>query len=116
MIGNADIGVGRLAAGITGAPALSFALLAYSPVPFAGPFGNGTLCLSPFAPGLVRAPITRTDAAGAASIAMDFQSYGLGAAFTAGTTWYFQGIYRDTAGAGNAGFNTSDSVALTFGG
>lgn len=114
LVGDADHGNQGLVVGLTGAPANAFTVLAYSPIPFVGPFGDGTLCLSPFAPGIIRAPAAPTDANGALAVAMDFESFGLGAAFIPGTTWYFQGIFRDVGGPGGTGVNASDSVALTF--
>ncbi len=112
LLGSADLGLEQLAVGMTGAPGRSFGLLAYGRGPYAAPFGDGILCLYPFAPGITRTPLFMTRPEGTVTIRMDFQSPGFGAAFLPGTTWHFQGIHRDSAGTG---FNTSDSVALTFG-
>ena len=38
----------------------------------------------------------------------------LGGAVTAGTTWNFQVLYRDPAGPGGNGFNTTDAVSIAF--
>jgi len=74
------------------------------------PFGNGALCVAP--------PLTRWTVSKAAgnqnSYALDFAGSGHEAGFMVGETKYIQYWYRD-AGQG-AGNNTSDALAVTFGG
>lgn len=68
-------------------------------------------------PGLVgSAPAFQTDAAGSASRQVDFTAAPAGAgpgAIQAGSTWFFQGWYRDPD-AGGAGFNLSDGLEACF--
>ncbi len=73
--------------------------------------GDGRLCLSPLGSTLRRGPVAPTSADGSTRTDFDFQSPGLGSGFTAGTTWHFQILFRDT---GPSGFSGTDSVYLTF--
>lgn len=73
------------------------------------PLGNGILC--------IQAPLARLTpvlASGGVLIhALDNTSSQPGFAITPGSTWNFQGWFRDTA-AGGSGFNLTDGLELTF--
>lgn len=96
-----------------GVPAVpqSFGMFTYGHVQTNVPFANGTLCISPFNPGIYR---------------MTPQSLGQGTVvlsrndhpeqftlITAGSSWNFQFWYRDPT-AGGANFNLSDALHVDF--
>lgn len=96
--------------GVPAAPA-SFGMFTYGSVQTNVPFANGTLCISPFTPGIHR---------------MTPQSLGLGSVtlsslthpeqftqITPGSSWNFQFWYRDPT-AGGANFNLSDALHVDF--
>ena len=74
------------------------------------PFGNGALCVTM---PLTRWPVSKA-VGNANSYALDFTGSGPEAGFLVGETKYIQYWYRDP-GQG-AGHNTSDALAVTFGG
>jgi hypothetical protein len=77
------------------------------------PLGNGTLCISPFHPGLVRiaAPLL-LDVQGRAECAIDFPALPVDGLIQPGSTWCFQVWYRDPLfGAGN---DFTDAIEVTF--
>lgn len=111
FVGSDDLDDGAAALFLRGLPAGQFCIGFYGTTTAASPFGNGTLCVDASSGGLVRSSVGRTDAAGSFGISLDFATPGLGAEITAGTTWTFQGAYRDGAGAG---FGTTDAVTLAF--
>lgn len=76
------------------------------------PMATGTLCVSPFAPGIVRlGPVTQANASGFASRALDLLALPAAAAIVPGSTWYFQFWYRN---AGPGGYDLSDGLEATF--
>ena len=97
----------------TGLPAGETTLLTFGDTTFNGPFGAGSLCISPLG-NIVRSSLGVSSQSGTSSTQMTFLTPGLGASFTAGTSWTFQTIYRDRSPAGAAVFNGSDSVTLRF--
>lgn len=72
------------------------------------PTGNGTLCLGG---SLFRSPVASATGL-LLAVELDLAT-APASAITAGSTWHFQGIFRD-ATAGGAGFDLSNGVALTF--
>ena len=89
----------------------SFGLFTCGTAPTDVPFGNGTLCISPFEPGITKMGVRPLGQGVAALLMADAPS-----AFSQcapGSTWYFQVWYRDPA-AGNANFNLSDGLRVTF--
>ncbi|MEZ6015381.1 MAG: integrin alpha [Planctomycetota bacterium] len=104
----------RLALGVDGVPPGAAALFVRGVEPAALPFGDGVLCLSPFAGGLARVDVAVADGAGSAWTERMFEAPGASnAAILAGSSWSFQCLYRDAQG-GPAGFNTSDALRGTF--
>jgi len=72
------------------------------------PTGNGTLCLGG---SLFRSPVASATGL-LLTIELDL-STAPASNITVGSTWYFQGIFRDAV-AGGSGFDLSNGVALTF--
>jgi hypothetical protein len=72
------------------------------------PTGNGTLCLGG---SLFRSPVANATGL-LLAVELDLSSAPANT-ITAGSTWYFQGIFRDAV-AGGAAFDLSDGVAVTF--
>jgi hypothetical protein len=78
------------------------------------PFGNGTLCISPFYPGLFRLdPAVAIDAAGHAELELDFAALHPAGQIAAGSSWNFQFWFRDPF-AGGAGTNLTDAQRVSF--
>lgn len=97
-----------------GCPAGRPGLFFYGAAPAQIPFADGYLCISPFAPGLIRLPPPQVVAAdGTASLLIDFASLPPQAQITAGSTWYFQFWFRDLP-AGGSGSNLTNGVHATF--
>lgn len=75
------------------------------------PFGNGRLCISPFAQGIFRmTPQSLAQGTVTLSMVTNPQEFLL---CTPGSTWNFQFWYRDVA-AGGANFNLSDALHVHF--
>ena len=73
------------------------------------PFGNGVKCItSP----LRRLPVVQASGSTLAH-AVNAQAGSAAGAILAGTTWHFQGWFRDNA-AGGSGTNLSDGLRITF--
>jgi hypothetical protein len=86
------------------------ALFMYGATPAALPLGHGTLCISPYAPGINRlGPAAFVQIDGTVTRPLDMS----GLPFTAGSVWYFQLLFRDHY-AGGAVVNLSDAIAVTF--
>ena len=114
LIGTHNHSRHTLTAIATSLPPATLSMPIFGVNPFDAPFGDGRLCVSPFAPGLTRAPVTLSTSLGSTRTAFDFTTPGLGAAFGPGTTWYFQVLYRDPTGPGGSGFNGTDGVFISF--
>ena len=90
------------------------ALFMLAAAPAALPLGQGTLCLSPFAPGIQRlGPVEYVRFDGTVERPLDLQSPPPGSPILAGSVWNFQLMFRDHHGSG-AGVNLSDAIAVTF--
>ena len=84
----------------------------YGPGPLNAVLGDGFLCVSgPH----YRLPVASVDAAGLAGVDVDFSNLPNGGDILPGSTWSFQFWYRDPAGPGGSGSNTSDALEATFG-
>lgn len=95
-------------------PPLHPALFVYGAAPAALPLGGGTLCISPYAPGIFRlmpALFVRPD--GSADCSLDMHALAPSGGIVAGSVWYFQVLFRDHA-PGGQGVNLSDAIAVTF--
>jgi hypothetical protein len=89
----------------------SWGMFTYGQVQYNVPFGNGYLCISPFAPGIFKMP-TQSLAAGTVSLSMASHPIQF-LAFTPGSSWNYQFWYRDPD-AGGANFNLSDGLHVVF--
>ncbi|MCP3919282.1 MAG: hypothetical protein GY711_27395 [bacterium] len=85
----------------------------YGSAPVQQPSGNGFRCIGG---NMFKLPIVFR-AGDALTYAVDFKTpptnMGPGA-IVAGSTWYFQAIFRDTANGGSGGFNYSDGMEILF--
>ncbi len=114
VLGSRSVTANDTALEVTGCPPGTFYQFFYGEVQVAYPFGNGVLCISPFAPGLHRlGEAGLTDGAGSALEPIDFEALSPHGLIQPDSTWNFQMIYRDPAGGG-AGFNTSDALSVPF--
>lgn len=114
VLGSRSVAANDTALEVTGCPAGAFYQFFYGEVQAAYPFGNGVLCISPFAPGLHRLGAAGlTDGVGSALLPIDLTALSPSAPIQPDSTWNFQMIYRDVA-AGGAGFNTSDALGVPF--
>jgi hypothetical protein len=108
--GCPSVAIGAVTLNGASMPANKTALFFYGPNAAQSPLGNGFLCVGG---GLFRFHAGTTSAAGTIAHAIDFHSApaGMGAgAIQPGSTWRFQGWFRD--GAGNT--NTTDAIAIVF--
>lgn len=78
-----------------------------SPEPGSSPAGNGVLCIGP---GLVRLG-QDVPSSGIAEVELDLRAPPASDHLVAGSTWFLQAMYRDTA-AGGARFNLTDAASL----
>lgn len=116
--GPISAGNNELTLAATGAIPGQAGLFFYGPDVVNQPFGDGILCVGPGNLGLVRlGDAVVVDGAGTAERPVDFQAPPLKSgpkAWTPGSTWTIQFWYRDPAGPGGSGFNTSDAMRVTF--
>jgi len=101
---------GVMATGASQIP-LSWGMFTYGSQQFNAPFLNGTLCISPFPPGIFHMP---TQHLGTGTVVRTMTTHPADfSLFTPGSTWNFQFWYRDpTALPGRA--NLSDGLHVTF--
>lgn len=111
ILASADLPDAALALVATELPAGTVGVPIFGLAPSNTPFGDGRLCVSPLGSGIVRGPIGTASQEGSLPTTFDFSTPGLGAGFTAGTTWHLQVLFRDS---GPNGFNGTDAVFITF--
>ena len=101
---------------LDGAPKGSVSMFFYGLGESQLPLGDGFLCLSPMAPGILRLPDpVVVDAQGHAERMLDFTAPPLATGpITSYSTWRFQAWYRDPAGPLGTGVNTSDALRVSF--
>lgn len=111
--GSTSLTADDLTLRVVGAPAGQFGMFVQGSLPTQVPVGNGVLCLS----GVQRLlPAGQTSALGQAARALDYSAPPAAShTILPGSTWFFSYWYRDPSGAGGAGFNFADGLALTFG-
>jgi hypothetical protein len=101
----------------TGLPASSAGFFWYSTSAAQTPFGDGFSCVGAPAWILARKPASPQGAI-ALRLALEAESDDLrwlNDPTNQGVTWRFQYVYRDPAGPGGTGFNTTDGVAVVLG-
>jgi hypothetical protein len=115
-IGEPLIATNAFGLALDGAPQGSISMFFYGLGEAQLPFGDGFLCLSPLAPGILRLPDPAVvDAQGHAERMLDFTKPPLATGpITSYSTWRFQAWYRDPAGPLGTGVNTSDALRVTF--
>jgi hypothetical protein len=95
-------------------PPNAVGIFSYGHEPEQLPFANGTLCISPFYPGLFRVePPAQVDPGGQAQLALDFANLPPAGGIGPGSTWHFQFWFRDPL-AGGAGSDLTDAMRVTF--
>ena len=78
------------------------------------PFGNGVRCVGAGGVGTFRFPPVTINGLGQMATTVDMtQPLQATAEIFPGSTWYFQGWYRDPAGGGSF-FNLTDGYELVF--
>lgn len=114
-MGSTSLAANDLRLEAFGAVPLEYSLFIYGASPSQLPWGDGLLCVSPFAPGLIRLmPGQFVTGTGQTQRLVDYDALPAMGTIVAGSTWSFQLLYRDP-GFGAAGFNGSDGIRLTFG-
>ena len=98
----------------THCPPGEFGIFLFGENPAELTWGNGTLCISPFHPGVVRLGVPGiVPPSGESSLFLDVNSLPPEASILAGVEGYYQCLYRDPYVG--EGFNLSNAVAITFG-
>lgn len=93
-------------------PPSTSGIFIYGREPAQYPMWGGYLCISPFAPGILRlSPGEHADSNGNVVRQVDLANLPAGGSIGPGTTWYFQYTYRDLA---PARVNSSDGLGATF--
>lgn len=83
------------------------------------PFGDGNLCAGSGGYGQFRFPVQSASPSGSFAFGPGIAAYGqshFGALgqITPGSTWHFQGWYRNSHGLCGTGFNTTNTFSVTF--
>jgi hypothetical protein len=112
-VGSLDLADQTFTLTVVGHPATpnSFGMFTCGQDQYNVPFGAGTLCISPFGPGIKRMGTQHLEP-GMLYHAID-QSPADFAYFQPGSSWNFQFWYRNPA-AGGTGFNLSDALHVDF--
>jgi hypothetical protein len=108
--GCPSVAIGAVTLHGSSMPGNKTSLFFYGPTATQSPLGNGFLCVTG---GLFRFPAGTTSAAGTIDHAIDFHSAPAGSgsgAILPGSTWRFQGWFRDGVGV----TNTTDAIAIAF--
>jgi hypothetical protein len=111
--GSLELADGSFGLRAVGNPLISqsWGMFTYGLVQTNIPFGNGYLCISPFAPGINKMPTQQLGSIGEVNLAMNANP-SLFSAFTPGSGWNFQFWYRDPSVG--AHFNLSDALHVDF--
>ena len=103
---------------VSSLPANSFGVFYYGGGAVQAPFGNGFRCVGEGTTGIFRLKaVCDVDPVGVATLPLDFGRKPVGSGpgtITAGSTWFFQFLYRDGRLPATAGFNLSDGYEQTF--
>lgn len=99
----------------SGCPAQHAAIFLCGTAPAWIPFGDGTLCISPFNQGLMRlGPVDMIRVDGTLDHPLDMQALGQIGGIHAGSTLYFQAWFRDVRPGGYYGANLTDAIEVQF--
>ena len=75
------------------------------------PFGDGLRCVGSGGSGLVRFPVTNSGAGGVIALGPGFLAT---TSISSGSTWNFQGWFRDPLGPCGSAFNLSSAISISF--
>ncbi len=107
--GSASVVQNNLVAQAAPVPSNTSGMVLYGLQPSQTPFGNGIKCI---ASPIRRLPVTSSSGTTLAQ-AVNVNAGSAAGVILAGTTWHFQGRFRDNA-AGGSGTNLSDGLRITF--
>jgi hypothetical protein len=112
--GSQHIGANDFTLVAEGCPANTSAIFVYAEDPRRQALGDGFLCLDPARSGVIDlSPVLRTDNGGHVERLLDFPGLPVAGEILAGTTWYFQCLFRDPS-AGGTGLNLTDGLEVNF--
>jgi hypothetical protein len=115
--GSADVLRDDLVLRVSGVKPGAFGLIFMGAAAIQVPFGDGQRCVGAGGVGTFRFPARQTTVDGAYlehGLVARSQGFAAGA-IRAGSTWYFQGWFRDSQGPCGSGFNLSNGLPVTFG-
>lgn len=116
VLGTPSLFVDDLSLSLSEAVPGTFGMFLYGPQRVEQPFGDGLLCVGPGSGQVVSlVPATLTDLLGSLVLELDLHESPFASGpgtIEPGTTWNFQGLYRDPQGSG--GWNSSDAAAVRF--
>jgi FG-GAP repeat len=117
LAGSLSLAANELTLELDAGPAGQLGMFVYGPNVGQIPLSNGWLCVAPGSVGIVRLPPAfHIDPSGHAARTLDFTQPPLGSGLgqvLAGTTWSFQGWFRDSP-AGPGASNLTDAARITF--
>lgn len=120
LSGTNSVAIDDLVIGLTGMKPNQFGLVFMGGGQADGPFGDGLLCVAARGVNLNRFPVRQSDGSGAFAegpglVAYSGANFPLSGHIAAGTTFFFQGWYRDPGGpCGVSNFNLSNALAVRF--
>ncbi len=122
--GTARVAQDDLVLVMSNLPSSTFGVLYMGPAAASVPFGNGLRCVSPGPPGVppgvgfFRFPVRHAVGGGIIEgpglVAHASTNFGAPGTILVGSTWRFQGYYRDATASCVSTFNLTNGVAVTF--
>lgn len=117
--GSASVGQDDLLLHVSHMTATQFGLIYMGGAGAEVVFGDGLRCVSAGGVGIFRFPLNSSDSNGGFTqgpglAAFSAGNFGAAGTIVSGSTWYFQGWYRDTGGPCQTGFNLTNGVAVHF--
>jgi hypothetical protein len=117
--GSTSVAADDLVLSLSSMPANQSGLLFMGSGTGAVPSGDGLRCVTPGALGTFRFPVQGSGAAGEIVLGPGIAALSAGfdqptGAIASGSTWYFQGWYRDPNGPCSSTFNLSNALAVSF--
>ena len=114
--GTADVLFDDLVLYVEGVRAGASGLVFMGPVSIQTPFGDGFRCVGAGGTGTFRFPVRQADTEGRfreTDLVARSQTFA-GGTITPGSTWFFQGWYRDPLGPCGNGFNLTNALEVLF--
>lgn len=115
--GSASVSLDNLELRVEGMPPSTSALIFMGGAGSSVLLGDGVRCVAAGPASLCRFPVRTADSAGQASwtqLVATAAGGGPACTIAAGSTWYFQGWYRDVNGPCGTGFNLSSAQSVLF--